>query len=210
MREVTTTRKLQHPPYSNFIGYLKENNIKAQEVADIIGKRAAAVTKNNNGYTDYSYPEVMKICEHFKISEDTFKPSNKFNYATEFEKVLKDLFRINYIEENGHEPINLEEEYQTQKKRMDTKQEERKKENQSAYFERKMVEKEARDEKEKNASEEYKLIDKQIYPGEAIDVLKEIQDIDGTTDTTWIMAKAFLYGLAVGVRKERSKKAKVV
>ena len=93
---------------------------------------------------------------------------------------------------------------------MEVKQEEWKKEEQNAFFEKKMKEMEERDKKIESTSEEYKLIGKQTYPCEVIGVLQEIQEIDGTSDITWIMAKAFLYGLSAGVRRERSKKAKVI
>src|SRR5665648_32979 len=205
MREVKTTRKLQHPAYSEFINYLEENNIKAQKVADVIGKKAATVTKNNKGYTDYTYDEVMKICEHFKISKDLFQTYTMYDSAAEFEILLRSIFRNTYIKQNGHEPINIEEEYQARMKRMDARQEELKKQERESFFEKKLEEK-ARKEKEENASDEYKLVGKQLWPCEVMEVLLEFKKIDGTSDITALMVKAFIHGTIEGAKRERKKK----
>jgi len=67
-------RKLIHPPYSRFQGYMKENGIKLQDVANLIGRTVPRVSSNNNGYNDYYLDEVIKICDHFGIEEEIFRP----------------------------------------------------------------------------------------------------------------------------------------
>lgn len=67
-------RKLIHPPYSRFQGYMKENGIKLQDVANVIGRTVTRISNNNNGYSDYYLDEVVKICNHFGIDEEIFRP----------------------------------------------------------------------------------------------------------------------------------------
>ena len=74
MKNSENLKKLQHPPYVRFQGYLKENGIKLQEVANVIGRNVPRVSSNNNGATDYKYDEVAQICDHFNISADLFRP----------------------------------------------------------------------------------------------------------------------------------------
>ena len=76
MKEAQNRKELRHPPYSRFQGYLKENGIKLDEIAKLIGKTVSRVSTNNNGYTDYKYDEVKKICEHLNISADIFRPKD--------------------------------------------------------------------------------------------------------------------------------------
>jgi transcriptional regulator with XRE-family HTH domain len=65
--------KLIHPPYSKFMGYMKENGIKLQELADVVGSTMPTVSRKNNGYADYSMDEVNKICDYYGISMDFFR-----------------------------------------------------------------------------------------------------------------------------------------
>lgn len=202
------TKKLQHPPYLKFEEYLRGNGIKLQEVANIIGSTVSRVSRNNKGVTDYSYDEVVSLCEYFQISKELFNAKVEFDSAVELEKVLRSLFRISYIEQTGHEPINLEEEYQAKMGRLEAKPQEWKREEQEKHLENEMKKTAERHRKEENASDTYKMIDKQIWPCEVIDTLKEIQNIDGNNDVTWLMTKAFLYGTIEGTRREREKRVK--
>lgn len=76
MKEKSKKKELQHPPYSRFQGYLKENGIKLKEIADLIGRTVPRISTNNNGFTDYKYDEVVQICEHLNISTDLFRPKD--------------------------------------------------------------------------------------------------------------------------------------
>ena len=79
MEKMESSKRLQHPPYSRFQGYLKENGIKLKDVATVINKNVARISTNNNGMTDYKYDEVMRICKHFNMSEDVFWPREEKN-----------------------------------------------------------------------------------------------------------------------------------
>lgn len=206
MSNSVAKKKLQHPPYLKFTEYLNTNGIGLQEVANVIGSKAAVVSRNNEGTTDYSYDEVMSLCNHFQISQELFSPKVGFDSTSEFEKTLRSIFRISYIEQTGHEPENLEEEYQAKMKRMEAREKQWKKEEQERLFEEGMNKEEDRRRKRQNASESYKMLGQHIWPHEAIETLNEIKEIDGDRDITWLMAQAFLYGTIEGIRKEREKK----
>jgi len=63
-----------HEPYSKFMGYLKENNIKLRELSDLLGGTTISTTSmKNNGWADYSMREINKICDAYKISADMFR-----------------------------------------------------------------------------------------------------------------------------------------
>ena len=68
-----TSKKLYHPPYSKFQGYLKENRITLRDIADLLGVTYSTVSSKNNGQADYKVSEINKICDHFGISSEIFR-----------------------------------------------------------------------------------------------------------------------------------------
>ena len=60
-------------PYMKLLLYLKENRIKQKDVASLLGKSASAFNQQLNGTgADFTVEEVVKICEHYSISADTY------------------------------------------------------------------------------------------------------------------------------------------
>jgi hypothetical protein len=59
------SRKIVHPPYSKFEGFLKEHGIKLQDIADLLGCTLYTVCDKNKGRSDYSMSEVNNICNHY-------------------------------------------------------------------------------------------------------------------------------------------------
>lgn len=60
-------------PYMKLLLYLKENRIKQKDVAGLLGKSASAFNQQLNGTgADFTVEEVVKICEHYSISADTY------------------------------------------------------------------------------------------------------------------------------------------
>ncbi len=65
--------KRRHEPYSKFKAFLYENNIKQEEIAELIGKSSVAVNQKLNGTGgDFSIAEVRIICKKYNISADDF------------------------------------------------------------------------------------------------------------------------------------------
>ncbi len=62
----TRKRKIYHPPYFKFMGFLKENNIKLAEIGSILGCTEQTVSDKNYGRADYKMSEVNLLCEHYK------------------------------------------------------------------------------------------------------------------------------------------------
>ena len=66
-------RKLKHPAYNRFQGFLAENKIKLKEVARAIGSTVSTVSLKNNGYADYSMSEINMICDAFGCDPSIFR-----------------------------------------------------------------------------------------------------------------------------------------
>lgn len=58
----------------NFKGWLAANNIKQQEIADLLGISLTAANLKVNGKLDFRMPEVAMICDKYGISADIFLP----------------------------------------------------------------------------------------------------------------------------------------
>ncbi len=66
-------RKLKHPAYTRFQGFLAENRIKLKDVARVIGSTPSTVSLKNNGYADYTMAEVNRICDAFGCDTSIFR-----------------------------------------------------------------------------------------------------------------------------------------
>lgn len=69
-----TKRRLKHPPYARFQGFLAENKIRLRDVAEAIGSTTSTVSQKNNGHADYSMSEVNTICDVFGCDPSIFRP----------------------------------------------------------------------------------------------------------------------------------------
>jgi transcriptional regulator with XRE-family HTH domain len=65
-------RRILHPPHFYFKGWMAENNIKLQEIAYLLEITKTSVSQKNNGYQNYTFTEVDKICQHYNISPEIF------------------------------------------------------------------------------------------------------------------------------------------
>jgi hypothetical protein len=74
-----TSKKIYHPPYSKFQGFLKENRIQLQEIGNLLNLAVATVSEKNNGQADYKMSEINKICDHFGISSELFRSQKVAN-----------------------------------------------------------------------------------------------------------------------------------
>jgi transcriptional regulator with XRE-family HTH domain len=69
------TKKIKtmvHPPHYRFKGWMAENNVRLQEIADLLGITKTSVSRKNNGYQNYTFTEVDKICQHYNMSPEIF------------------------------------------------------------------------------------------------------------------------------------------
>lgn len=65
--------KRRHEPYTKFKNYLDENDIKQQDIAELLEKSVSAVNQNLNGTGgDFSVSEIRKICLKYRISSDVY------------------------------------------------------------------------------------------------------------------------------------------
>ena len=53
-------------------GYLAENGIKQQEIADLLGIDVKNVNQKLNGNQSFTLEQAVLICNHFGISMDTY------------------------------------------------------------------------------------------------------------------------------------------
>lgn len=67
------SKKLYHPPYSKFQGYMKENRITLRDIGDLLNLSIQTVSSKNNGQADYKMGEIEAICNHYKISAEVFR-----------------------------------------------------------------------------------------------------------------------------------------
>lgn len=63
----------------SFKGWLAENGIKQKEIADLLGLGIQSVNNKVNGKTDFTLPQIAKICEAYGISADIFLPKELRN-----------------------------------------------------------------------------------------------------------------------------------
>ena len=58
----------------SFKGWMVENNIRQNELAELLDISLQSVNMKVNGKQDFTLPQVKKICEHYGISADIFLP----------------------------------------------------------------------------------------------------------------------------------------
>lgn len=57
-----------------FKGWMAENNIRQNEIAELLGISLQSVNLKVNGKQDFSLPQIAIICRHYGISADIFLP----------------------------------------------------------------------------------------------------------------------------------------
>jgi transcriptional regulator with XRE-family HTH domain len=65
--------RLKHPPHQKFKAFLVENKIKQKEIAELLGLSPVTINQKINGYLDFTWPEVERICDTYKIEYAVFK-----------------------------------------------------------------------------------------------------------------------------------------
>jgi hypothetical protein len=76
------SRKIIHPPYSKFEGFLKENGIYLQDIGDLLGCTVQTVCDRNKGRSDYSMSDVNTLCDrygHLGLDTSFFKTQKVTN-----------------------------------------------------------------------------------------------------------------------------------
>lgn len=64
---------MKKKPYNKLKGYLIENDIKQEEVANLLGiTRTTFNTKLNRNGLDFSLDEVRKLCMEFELDANEF------------------------------------------------------------------------------------------------------------------------------------------
>lgn len=74
-RKKDKKKQIKHEPYNHFKAFLVTHNIKLQAVADLFHCSVQNISMKNNGYAEYSFSEIEKICDHFGISSEIFRSS---------------------------------------------------------------------------------------------------------------------------------------
>jgi predicted XRE-type DNA-binding protein len=65
--------KRKHIPYTKFKAYMKEHDIKQEDLATLLGKTIPTVNQHLNGTgSDFSMGEVRTICLSYGISSDEY------------------------------------------------------------------------------------------------------------------------------------------
>ena len=64
--------KKMHAPYGRFKGWLKENNVKYGELAELLGINVTTVTLKINGQSDFYLSEVRKMMDSYGLESKIF------------------------------------------------------------------------------------------------------------------------------------------
>ena len=59
-------------PENKFKGWCAAHNVKAKEIADLIGVTYNNVVDKMNGKQNFTLPQIKTICEKYGISADIF------------------------------------------------------------------------------------------------------------------------------------------
>lgn len=71
--DIATERRYRVPRLT-FKGWMAENHIRQNEIADILGLSLQSINLKVNGKQDFTLAQIAKICEHYHISADLFLP----------------------------------------------------------------------------------------------------------------------------------------
>ena len=58
--------------YTKFKAWMKENNVKNSDLAELLDITPGTASKKTNGLSDFTVEEIRKICLKYSISADTY------------------------------------------------------------------------------------------------------------------------------------------
>lgn len=61
-----------HKPYAKFKGWIRENGLNYQEIADFLGLNLATVSNKINGQSDFSLSEINALRKKYNLSSEIF------------------------------------------------------------------------------------------------------------------------------------------
>lgn len=65
--------RCRYAPYSKLKAWMSENGVRQKDMAELLGVGISAINQKLNATGgDFSMAEVRKICEHYRISADSF------------------------------------------------------------------------------------------------------------------------------------------
>ena len=67
-----TKRKLKHAPHLQFKGFLVANNIRQNEVAEMLNISPVTLSHKINGHLHFTFSEIEKICDEYGVMPDLF------------------------------------------------------------------------------------------------------------------------------------------
>lgn len=72
------------PQMLSFKGWMAENGVKQNELAELLGLSTQMINLKVNGKRGWSLEQVGKICAHYHVSADVFLPA-ELRYSNKYE-----------------------------------------------------------------------------------------------------------------------------
>ena len=63
---------MKYPGYTKFKAWMKENEVKNCDIANLLGITEGTASKKTNGLSDFTIEEIRTICLRYSISADTY------------------------------------------------------------------------------------------------------------------------------------------
>lgn len=65
--------KRRHVPYTKFKAWMAENDVKQEQLGELLNKTKTTINQNLNGTGgDFSVKDIRTICLHYGISSDAY------------------------------------------------------------------------------------------------------------------------------------------
>ena len=65
-------KALIHKPYARFKGWIRENNLSYQEIAEFLGVNLTTICNKINGKSDFTLSEVNALKLKYKLDSEIF------------------------------------------------------------------------------------------------------------------------------------------
>lgn len=72
MRTQSKRSRIKHPPHLKVKGFFVANDIRQKEVAELLNIAPTTLNQKLNGYLHFTFDEVEKICDEYRVSPDIF------------------------------------------------------------------------------------------------------------------------------------------
>ena len=72
MRTQSKSRRIKHPPHLKVKGFFVVKDIRQKEVAELLNIAPTTLNQKLNGYLHFTFDEVEKICDEYRVSPDIF------------------------------------------------------------------------------------------------------------------------------------------